>query len=81
MVLVWAGVLLVLMRFLELGPVAEWSWWWVLSPLAAAMIWFEMLEKPLGRDRRQLEGVEFEERRKKRVAQQFQELMNPRGKR
>ena len=24
----------------EVGPVANWSWWWVLSPFAAAVAWW-----------------------------------------
>ncbi len=28
------GILLVLLKYLEIGPVATWSWWWVLSPFA-----------------------------------------------
>jgi small Trp-rich protein len=71
MALVWIGGLLVLLRWLELGPVAELSWWWVLSPLGVAIVWFEGLERLFGRDRRQVEQVEYERRRKERVENQF----------
>ena len=27
------GITLILLKYLEVGPVANWSWWWVLSPL------------------------------------------------
>lgn len=73
MPLLWIGVVLVLLRYLELGPLAEVSWWWILAPLAAAALWFEVLEKLFGRDRRQVESIEWENRRKERVAQQFQD--------
>ncbi len=81
MYLVWLGLVLVALRWLEIGPVAGWSWWWVLSPLAVALVWFEFLEQPLGRDRRQVETVEFEERRRKRVDEQFREMTRPASRR
>ncbi len=71
MILVWAGVALILLKTLEVGPLADLSWWWVLAPLAAALVWFEWLEKLFGRDRRKVEHLEWEQRRKERVAAQF----------
>jgi small Trp-rich protein len=71
MYLIVIGALLIGLKALALGPVAEWSWWWVLSPLAVAFVWFEFLEKPLGFDRRKVEHLEIEKRRKERVAAQF----------
>jgi small Trp-rich protein len=40
MYLLGIGILLLLMKYLEIGPVAEWSWWVVLSPFAAAVAWW-----------------------------------------
>lgn len=34
------GVLLLVLKYLEIGPVATWSWWWVLSPFAVAAAWW-----------------------------------------
>jgi small Trp-rich protein len=34
------GVLLILLKLGEIGPVAEWSWWIVLAPFAAAVSWW-----------------------------------------
>ncbi len=34
------GVILLAMKYLEIGPVAAWSWWWVLSPFALAVAWW-----------------------------------------
>jgi small Trp-rich protein len=73
MYLLWIGVVFLLLKLLEIGPLAQWSWWWVLAPLAAAVLWFEALEKVFGRDRRKLEQVESERLRKERVAQQFRQ--------
>ena len=34
------GVVLILLKYLEVGPVANWSWWWVLAPFAVAAAWW-----------------------------------------
>jgi small Trp-rich protein len=71
MPLLWIGVLLVLLRWLEVGPLADLSWWWVLTPLAVCFVWFEVLERVFGMDKRQLEASEWQKRRKDRVDAQF----------
>jgi small Trp-rich protein len=40
MYLLGLGIILLGMKYLEIGPVVEWSWWVVLSPLAAAAVWW-----------------------------------------
>ncbi|HZH05421.1 MAG TPA: TIGR04438 family Trp-rich protein [Lautropia sp.] len=71
MYLVWLGSALVVMKWLEIEPVAGLSWWWVVAPLAVALAWFEGLEKLFGRDRRQLEMSESEKNAHARRAQSF----------
>lgn len=34
------GLILLTLKFLEVGPIAAWSWWWVLSPFALAVAWW-----------------------------------------
>lgn len=34
------GIVLLLMKYLEIGPVATWSWLIVLAPFALAVIWW-----------------------------------------
>lgn len=34
------GLLLILLKYFEVGPVAGWSWWWVLSPFAVTAAWW-----------------------------------------
>ena len=41
MLLVYGGLLLLLLKWLEVGPVAAWSWLYVLAPFGLAFIWFE----------------------------------------
>jgi small Trp-rich protein len=40
MYLVGLGLALMAMKYLEFGPVANWSWLWVLSPFALAIAWW-----------------------------------------
>jgi small Trp-rich protein len=35
-----AGILMLAMKYLEFGPVAEWEWWVVLSPFGLAVAWW-----------------------------------------
>ncbi|MBK7060839.1 MAG: TIGR04438 family Trp-rich protein [Rubrivivax sp.] len=40
MPLVALGTLLLILKILEIDPVAAWAWWWVLSPFGAAVVWW-----------------------------------------
>lgn len=40
MYLLGLGLVLLLMKYAAMGPVADWSWWWVLSPFALAVVWW-----------------------------------------
>ena len=34
------GIIMLAMKYLEMGPVAAWSWWIVLAPFGLAMAWW-----------------------------------------
>lgn len=34
------GCLLLVLKLLEVGPVADLAWWWVLSPFLLAALWW-----------------------------------------
>ena len=40
MYLLLLGIVLLAMKYAGVDPVAQWSWWAVLSPLAAAVLWW-----------------------------------------
>ena len=40
MYFLFAGVVLTLMKYLEMGPVANWAWWVVLLPFGLASAWW-----------------------------------------
>lgn len=35
------GLVLLILKYLEIGPVATWSWWWCLAPFVLAVIWWQ----------------------------------------
>lgn len=34
------GVVLLLLKYLGVGPLADWSWWWMLTPFVLAVVWW-----------------------------------------
>jgi small Trp-rich protein len=34
------GVFLLLFKYLEIGPMANWSWWFILAPFGLAVLWW-----------------------------------------
>jgi small Trp-rich protein len=63
-------LLLVVLRYLEIGPFASLSWWWIVGLMAAAFVWFEFIEKALGLDKRKAHD-ESEKARRDRVNKNF----------
>ncbi len=40
MYLLLIGIVVLALKYLEIGPVATWNWWIVLSPFALAVAWW-----------------------------------------
>ena len=40
MYLLGIGIVLILLKYLEIGPDAAWSWLWVLAPFGLAVAWW-----------------------------------------
>jgi len=40
MYLLGIGIVLLAMKYLEAAPVANWSWWVVLTPFGLAVVWW-----------------------------------------
>ncbi len=40
MYLLGLGLVLLAMKYLEIGPVAAWDWWFVLAPFGLAALWW-----------------------------------------
>lgn len=41
MYLLGLGLLLLVLKYLEVGPVAAWSWWLILAPFGLAVLWWK----------------------------------------
>jgi small Trp-rich protein len=52
------GIVLVLLKYLEIDPVANWSWWWVLSPFAATVLWWAWADASGYSKRKAMEKME-----------------------
>ena len=65
MYLLGLGIILLVMKYLEFGPVATWSWLWVLSPLVAAVAWWSWADSSGYTKRKAMERDE--ERRQDRI--------------
>lgn len=67
MVFVLLGVLLIAMKLADIGFVAAWTWWAVLSPFAAAVVWWAYADSSgltKKREMDKLENKKLERRRK-----------------
>ena len=53
-----AGVGLLLLKYLEIGFVAELSWWWVLSPFAMAVAWWAWADSTGYTKRKEMEKMD-----------------------
>ena len=65
MYLLGLGIILLVMKYLEFGPVATWSWLWVLSPLVAAVAWWSWADSSGYTKRKAMERED--ERRQDRI--------------
>jgi small Trp-rich protein len=70
MLIIVAIVLLSILRYFEIGPFAELSWWWVAGLMGVAFIWFEFIERMLGLDKRKAHE-QLEKARRERVKKTF----------
>lgn len=77
MPLVWIGSLLLLLKFFEIGPFVDVSWWWIIVPLVLAFIFFEVIEPLFGLDKKKAHD-ELEKAKKRRVKQQLDKTKHPR---
>ncbi|MDO9031892.1 MULTISPECIES: TIGR04438 family Trp-rich protein [Hydrogenophaga] len=67
-----AGVGLLLLKYFELGFVAELSWWWVLSPFAMAVAWWAWADSTGYTKRKEMEKMD--QKKQDRIERQRQAL-------
>ena len=72
MYLLILGLILMLMKYLEVGFVVDVSWWWVLSPFALAVAWWAWADTT-GYTKR-LEMDKMDKRKQDRIDKQRENL-------
>ena len=66
--LLMIALLLTALKFLEVGPIAQWSWWWLLLPYGLTVAWWSFADS-FGYSKRRA-GERDEARRLKRIERQ-----------
>jgi small Trp-rich protein len=61
------GVLLIALKFAEISFVAGWSWWAVLSPFAAAAVWWAYADASGFTKRREMDKLEEKKLERRRA--------------
>ena len=80
MYLLLLGLALLLLKYLQVGPVAGLGWWWVLSPFALTLAWWWWADRS-GYTRRQ-EGKRMDGRKARRLEEGRKRLgLPPRDRR
>jgi small Trp-rich protein len=72
MLLLGLGIILLLMKYLEIGAPAAWDWWVVLSPFALAVAWWTWADWSGYTKRKAVEREEA--RRKARIDKHREQL-------
>lgn len=65
------GVLVLLLKIGEVGPVAGLSWWWVGLPFLLAVLWWEFADKTGYTQRKAMDRLD--ERKAERVQRSLEE--------
>ncbi|WP_439609256.1 TIGR04438 family Trp-rich protein [Hydrogenophaga sp.] len=72
MYLLILGVILMLMKYLEVGFAVNLSWWWVLSPFALAVAWWAWADTTGYTRRKAMEKMD--QRKQDRIDKQRENL-------
>ena len=58
MYLLGLAVILTLLKYFEVDPVAAWSWWWVLLPYGLTILWWVWADRSGYTKRKEIEKME-----------------------
>ena len=78
--LVWIGVAMIILKVLEISVFSELSWWWIALPFGVGFLWFELVEKRLGLDKKKAFD-EIDKAKKERIKKRFEVDKNSRLRR
>ncbi|GAA6140766.1 TIGR04438 family Trp-rich protein [Hydrogenophaga sp. 5NK40-0174] len=72
MYLLLLGLVLLAMKYFGVGFAADWSWWWIWSPFAAAAVWWVWADATGYTKRKAMEKME--KRKQDRLDKQRESL-------
>jgi small Trp-rich protein len=68
MVFIVIGLLLIVLKFADVAPVAGWAWWWVLAPFALAAAWWAYADGSGLTKRREMDKLEDKKKERRQKA-------------
>ena len=74
--LIWIGVALIVLKVLNVSVFGEVSWWWIVLPFGLGFLWFELVEKRLGLDKKKAHD-EIEKAKKERIKKRLEVERGP----
>ena len=77
---IWVGVAMIILKVLEISVFSELSWWWVALPFGVGLLWFELVEKRLGMDKKKAFD-EIDKAKKERIKKRLESDKLPRLRR
>jgi small Trp-rich protein len=77
---VWVGVAMIVLKVLDISVFSELSWWWVALPFGVGLLWFELVEKRLGMDKKKAFD-EIDKAKKDRIKKRLETDKGPRLRR
>jgi small Trp-rich protein len=80
MFLLGIAVLVLLLKFFEVGPFAQWDWWWVAGIFGLSFLWFEFGERIFGIDKKRRAQDGLDKARKERIEAVMGDPRDPRRK-
>ena len=67
-----AGIAAMLMKYLEVGPLAAWPWWVVLSPFGMAVVWWAWADSSGYTKRKEMDKMD--KRKQDRIDRQREQM-------
>ena len=74
---IWVGVAMIILKVLGISVFSELSWWWVALPFGVGFLWFELVEKRLGMDKKKAFD-EIDKAKKDRIKKRLETDKGPR---
>ena len=75
------SLLVLVLKVLDVAPIAAWSWWYVVAPFAFTVLWFEFGEAFFGFDRKRLRKLDYENAREERLKNTYNRMTRNKKKR